>query len=102
TAELIVVDDGSRDATASLMAEVAAEDPRVVPLILPFNRGKGGAVQAGVAASRGAVVAFTGADLSYALGNLEPARERLADGADVVIGARDLGTGDSRRAYTLH
>lgn len=101
-AELVVVDDGSKDATASLICAAAARDPRVVPVVNPDNRGKGGAVKAGVAVSRGRVIAFTDADLSYALDNVAVARERIAAGADVVIGARDLGGSDSRSAYAPH
>lgn len=81
--EVIVVDDGSRDATA---ARAAAAGARVVRL--PANAGKGGALQAGIsAAGRADAVLFvdadTGATASAAAGLLEPIREGAAD---MVIG----------------
>ena len=60
--EIVVVDDGSDDATAD--AALAAGADQVV--VQPRNRGKGAAVRAGVLAARGRTVAFTDADLAYA------------------------------------
>ncbi len=82
--EVVVVDDGSGDATAD--AALAAGATQVV--VLPENRGKGAAVRAGVAASRGRVVAFTDADLAYDPPHLRTLLERVEAGWDVVIGNR--------------
>ena len=98
-AELILVDDGSADATAEIVAAAAAADPRLVPVIHPANVGKGHAIVTGVARSRGAQVVFFDADLSYDLDYINDARRHLGDGADVVVGARDLASSDSRREY---
>jgi polyisoprenyl-phosphate glycosyltransferase len=57
--EVIVVSDGSLDRTA----EVARRYPHVTVIDLPFNVGKGGAMSAGVAATRARIVAFVDADL---------------------------------------
>jgi dolichyl-phosphate beta-glucosyltransferase len=100
-AELILVDDGSADATGEIVAAAAAADPRLVPVINPVNVGKGHAIVTGVARSRGAQVVFFDADLSYDLAYIDDARRHLGDGADVVVGARDLATSDSRRDYGL-
>ncbi len=57
--EVVVVSDGSEDATARL----ASGFPGVRVVELPFNRGKGGAMAAGVANTRADIVAFVDADL---------------------------------------
>lgn len=87
--ELVLVDDGSSDGTADLIAGLAAKDPRIVAVSYTPNRGKGGAVVAGVARSRGERVMFFDADLSYPLSAV-PELVRRLDAAPVVVGARDL------------
>ncbi|PIE18275.1 MAG: glycosyl transferase [Proteobacteria bacterium] len=98
-AEIVVVNDGSSDGTRDLLEGVAAADPRVVPVTHADNAGKGAALVSGVAVARGERLVFFDADLSYALDNLAFAMARLDDGAELVIGARDLVAGDSRRDY---
>lgn len=92
-AELILSDDGSLDGTPDLIQDAARQDRRVVPVLGQRNRGKGAALRAGVARSRGASVLFFDADLSYPLDAIDQALDRLATGADLVIGARDLAAG---------
>ncbi len=102
--EIIVVDDGSSDATAAEALAVASTDPRVRVLAMMGNAGKGGAVRAGVLASRGLIVIVTDADLSYALDDLDRAAQALSDG-DGGPGGLDLVVGDRRltdsRTHTL-
>ena len=93
--ELIVVDDGSRDETAVLVAAAIAAEPRARLISYQPNRGKGHAVRTGVLASRGDVVLFMDADLSTPLGEIPRGLSRLAD-ADVVIGSRGLPEADIR------
>ena len=94
--ELVLVDDGSSDGTAELIAGLAAKDPRIVAVSYTPNRGKGGAVVAGIARSRGSRVMFFDADLSYPLSAV-PELVRRLDAAPVVVGARDLHTdGDGK------
>ncbi|MFN8179798.1 MAG: dolichyl-phosphate beta-glucosyltransferase [bacterium] len=90
TYEVLVVDDGSRDATASLVAEFANAHPAFALVRLPANRGKGAAVREGLARSRGRRVLFTDADLSTPLDELDAMDRALADGADVIIASRAL------------
>ncbi|MEZ5320797.1 MAG: glycosyltransferase [Microthrixaceae bacterium] len=82
--ELIVVDDGSADGTADAARDAGAD--RVIEL--DRNRGKGGAVRAGVAVARGRTVAFTDADLSYSPDQVLHLLERVEQGWDMVVGSR--------------
>lgn len=63
-AEIIVVNDGSRDGTAEVARAAAAGDPRVRLVENPGNRGKGYAVRHGMREARGEWVLMTDADLS--------------------------------------
>lgn len=82
--ELIVVDDGSSDATSEVALAAGAD--QVVTLAV--NRGKGTAVRAGVAAARGRTVAFTDADLSYSPDQIATVIATVEEGWDVVVGSR--------------
>jgi dolichyl-phosphate beta-glucosyltransferase len=81
--EILVVDDGSTDATAARAAEAGA---RVVRL--EHNRGKGAAVRAGMLAAAGRTVAFTDVDLAYAPEQLRALVAAVEDGWDVAVGNR--------------
>jgi glycosyltransferase involved in cell wall biosynthesis len=83
--EILVVDDGSRDDTLAV-----AQAGGVGALRLESNQGKGGAVRAGMLAASGAVLAYADADMNVAPAHLTRALEILDDGADVVIGRRNL------------
>jgi dolichyl-phosphate beta-glucosyltransferase len=97
--EVLVVDDGSTDATPAVAEAIAAVDPRVRVLTNRPNHGKGFAVRAGVLASRGDLVVFTDADGSYGPGELDRIIRALAE-APVAIGSRaEAATGPlTRRA----
>ena len=83
--ELVVVDDGSSDATIAVAVGPGTQVVRLFP-----NRGKGCAVKAGVLAATGEVIAYVDADLNIAPTHLSAALERLESGADLVVGQRDL------------
>jgi dolichyl-phosphate beta-glucosyltransferase len=87
--EVLVVDDGSTDGTASVASAVAAGDGRVRVIGSKLHRGKGFAVRTGVLAASGDLVVFTDADGSYGPGDVDRIVAALAD-APVAIGARDL------------
>lgn len=90
TYEILVVDDGSRDATAAA-AEAAAEgDPQVRVERYEPNRGKGYAVAYGAVRSRGDCVLFTDADLSTPIEELDRFLPLLGQGYDIVIGSRAM------------
>ena len=82
--EVVVVDDGSGDGTASAARAVDAD----IVIELAQNRGKGAAVRAGMLAASGAVRAFTDADLSYAPAQVARLAAAVEEGWDVVVGNR--------------
>jgi glycosyltransferase involved in cell wall biosynthesis len=63
--EVVVVDDGSRDATAERVGEIARADPRVRLLQHPMNRGYGAAVTSGLRAASRPLVFYTDSDLQF-------------------------------------
>lgn len=93
TFELLVVDDGSVDATAEILRRFAAQTPplpnaRFVALRNAQNRGKGFSLRRAFLAARGERIVFTDADLTYAMPNVESVLRALADGAQVACGSR--------------
>jgi len=90
TWELLVIDDGSVDATLALAQEFATAYPALaIRVIANPHRGKAYAVRTGVEAARGKIVGFTDADLATPIDTLAEAIARFAAGADVVIGSRE-------------
>ena len=88
--ELLVVDDGSRDATAGL-AERFLAGRRGKLLRNPENRGKGYSVRRGALAASGRWVLFTDADLSAPIEEYAKLAEAARDrDLDVAIGSRGL------------
>jgi hypothetical protein len=87
--ETLIVDDGSSDRTAAMLAAAAAENPRLKP-VLEFerNRGKGAAFAAGVGRARGEHVLLADVDLSTPLGELSKLTAAIEAGADIAIGSR--------------
>jgi dolichyl-phosphate beta-glucosyltransferase len=90
SAEVVVVDDGSRDATAELVRAFAAHAPEVRLLQNAGNRGKGFSVRNGLLRSLGEIVMFTDADLSAPIEEAERLFAAIARGADIAIGSRWL------------
>lgn len=87
-ADVLIVDDGSTDATRRIAERLAREDARIHALANPTNMGKGAAVRRGMRAATGAVVLFLDADLSTPMNALPHALAAIENGADVVIGSR--------------
>lgn len=85
--EIIVVDDGSTDATPAVLAELQLEIPELKTVLLPRNRGYGAAVRAGLARSKLDYVFLTDGDGQFDLTELTRAIE-LLENHDVVAGYR--------------
>jgi glycosyltransferase involved in cell wall biosynthesis len=92
--ELVVVDDGSRDATAEILGRVA--DPRVRIFVHPRNRGKGAAIRTAVDNATGDYMVIFDADLEYDPQDIPMLLEPVLDGrATVVYGNRTFGSHSS-------
>ena len=89
--EVLVVDDGSADATVEVAERFAGQGVRV--LAQGVNRGKGAVLRAGVLASRGREVLLVDADLSTPIEDLEKLQPHLAE-APVVLGSRAVEGAD--------
>jgi glycosyltransferase involved in cell wall biosynthesis len=101
--EVIVVNDCSRDRTAEIVLELAAEDPRVRLLQHPVNRGKTEALKTGFAQVKGDIVIVQDADLEYDPSEIPDVIQPILDGkADVVYGSRFLVRKASRVLYFYH
>jgi len=90
TAEIVVVDDGSRDDTADIVRRYAQSNSAVRLLENPGNRGKGYSVRHGMSEAQGDVVMFTDADLSSPITETRKLLQAIQSGADVAIGSRWL------------
>jgi len=87
--EIIVVNDGSRDDTAAVARALSVEFPMLRLIDLNPNRGKGGAVKAGMLDARGEFVLFTDADQSTPITEVEKLLPKLErEGFGMAIGSR--------------
>ena len=83
-AEVIVVNDGSSDNTAQVAAAAGA---RVISQ--PYSMGNGAAIKTGARAARGAVIVFMDADGQHDPARIQALLNKLHEGYDMVVGARD-------------
>ncbi len=86
-AEVIVVDDGSTDDTASVAEGAGAKVVRH-----PESLGNGAAVKAGARIAQGEIIALMDGDGQHDAGEFGPLLARLDEGYDMIIGARDSGS----------
>ena len=101
-AEVIVVNDGSRDNTADIVRAFAAKDPALRLVENPGNHGKGYSVRNGMLNARGRIVLFSDADLSSPIEEAPKLLQALDDGADIAIGSRWLRAETQTQRQPLH
>ncbi len=85
--EIVIVDDGSQDRSAELLAASAASDPRIRAVHHAANRGYGAALRSGLREARGELVFFSDADLQFDLADLRRLLEHT-ENFDIVAGYR--------------
>ena len=101
-AEVIVVNDGSRDNTAGIVRGFAVKDSALRLVENPGNRGKGYSVRNGMLNARGRVVLFSDADLSSPIEEAPKLFQALEAGADIAIGSRWLRAETQTQRQPLH
>ena len=82
--EIIVVNDGSRDATAKILADLCTTFPQIVALNLSRNFGKEAALTAGLEATQGDVVVILDADGQHPVDLIPEMLQKWEHGSDVV------------------
>jgi glycosyltransferase involved in cell wall biosynthesis len=101
--EMVCVDDGSKDGSRELLAELARLYPQIRVLLQPRNMGKGAALRRGIQEATGDFVIIQDADLEYDPGDYPTLLEPLIQGsADVVFGSRFQSGRPHRVLYFWH
>ena len=93
--EIVVVNDGSRDATLQVLSALAVRHPGVVVVDLSRNFGKEAAMMAGLEAAAGEVVVVMDADGQHPIDLLPALLARWREGVDVVYAVRRTRTDQS-------
>ncbi|HYL37531.1 MAG TPA: glycosyltransferase [Bryobacteraceae bacterium] len=93
--EVVLVNDGSSDATLARITAWAAEDARIKVIHLSRNFGHQIAATAGLDYASGDAVVLIDADLQDPLAVVHPMIERYSEGYDVAYGRRELRAGES-------
>ncbi|MCP4446236.1 MAG: glycosyltransferase family 2 protein [Myxococcales bacterium] len=88
--EIIVCDDGSKDATVVEVEKAIASDPRIRLVKHPVNRGKGAAIRTALAEAKGDYCLVQDADLEYDVDDYPALLGEVKKGAEVVYGSRFL------------
>lgn len=97
--EIIYCNDGSVDASASILRDIASRHPAVRILSLSRNFGKELAITAGIHAARGQAVLMLDADGQHPVDCIPQLIERWQAGSQVVVGVRRV---DSHQGWVKH
>ncbi len=97
--EIILVDDGSTDATVAVAQQSSSRLPLKI-IVLPVNQGKGAAVAAGIKQARGDVIVFMDADGATDISEL-PKMIAALQNSDIAIGNRWLPGSNTQRHSLL-
>jgi glycosyltransferase involved in cell wall biosynthesis len=101
--ELICVDDGSRDGSREILAELQNQHSNLRVFLQPKNMGKGTALRRGIQEVTGDFVLIQDADLEYDPADYPNLLDPLIQGkADVVYGSSFLGSRPHRVLYFWH
>jgi len=84
--EIIIVDDGSADATPDISDELARTYPDVRVIHHPKNRGYGGALRTGFSSAEKELIFYTDGDAQYDPAELEALWPAMTEGVDLVNG----------------
>jgi len=101
--EIIVVDDGSKDNTLSVVKEKIKKlkDGSITAIEMSKNQGKGACVKKGVLNAKGEIISFMDADLPYSLDSLALMVDAIKNGFDIAIGGRDLKESKADISYGI-
>lgn len=99
-AEILVVDDGSKDDTAAYVKSVSRQDPRVQLLAQPYNQGKGKAIQRGMLEARGRHLLFADADGATPFREIQQLLAAADAGHEIAIGSRRTSSEVASRERT--
>ena len=95
SSQVILIDDGSRDRTWSIIESLARENPSIGGIKLSRNRGHQNALLAGLLAAKGDVVISVDADLQDDLSAIEAMVDAHESGSDIVYGVRKSRAADT-------
>jgi len=101
--QIIVVNDGSTDNSASAINRFCEENSSVIPIHQSNNSGKGSAIRTALAIAQGDIIIIQDADFEYDPDDYNKLLHPIIDGhADVVYGSRFMGSGPHRVLFFFH